>query len=173
MKDKDSDENPKDEHSDKPQNPTEENKAAQIPQTTNDVPPIGILDNTDKDKKENLIIESPKPERNISINPNDLDFKIEFQLTKQLMKIGAGTVVAVLFVVLGWVFGEVYSINGKVNEMSGKNSPAFVIEEMNKKLDKLEEENNDLREKIHQQEIQKLSDEIQDLKGQIKKLKGN
>ena len=100
----------------------------------------------------------------LTVAKSDLTVEIETQLTKKLTQVGIWVVTSVLAVILGSVIGSLYTLNGKINELSGKySSPDNLIQHIGTRIEKLESENKELTEKLYQKEIEELRNEINKL----------
>lgn len=98
------------------------------------------------------------------IPKKDMNVEIETQLTRKLLQVGVWVVTSVMAIVIGSVITILWTLNGKVNELSGKvTSPDNVILFIGTRLDSLEKENKTLNQKIQQREIEELKEEIEKL----------
>jgi hypothetical protein len=98
------------------------------------------------------------------VTKDALNVEIETQLTKKLTTVGYWVVTSVLTLVLGSIIGSVYTMNGKLNEISGKySSPENLIQHIGTRIEKLETENKQLIEELNRKEIEDLREQINKL----------
>ncbi len=119
-----------------------------------------------EEKKSVTIVTSEAPRKHVlQLTKDDISTEIDFKLTKQLLKIGVWVISTVGLLLMGTIGGAVWTMNAKVNELSGKfSSPDKLIETVSNRVQLLEDENKQLKEKIHNIELQKLQNEIELLK---------
>lgn len=99
------------------------------------------------------------------VNKQDLNVEIDSQVTKKIKEVTTYIVSLILAVVFGGIVSSLWIVNGEVRELKGKyTSPDNMLEIMNKRLEKIEQENKTLSIKVQQSEINKLKVEISELK---------
>jgi predicted RNase H-like nuclease (RuvC/YqgF family) len=116
------------------------------------------------------VVETGPP---ITLSRADVNIEIETQLTRQLNRVAAWVISTVLAIVLGGIITAIWTMNRQVGELSGKySSPETIINHLSDRLEKMEKENDDMKAKIHEIEIQDLKDKLKKVNEELKKLKG-